>query len=194
MAEHPDWGRYGARPPDKFEKVGDPTRWGATDRSPIGLNVFPIVSSNQVISVTTRDPYARSWAALGTLTLPVAVWTTAQTISSILCVMGVGQIQLMQEIALWIGAGSAGGPGGLIYQQDSINGGPYINPDPFLAPNDAGAVISWQQKSFSIIGGFVGHTIGIRGKYGVIVGAMPELPAKAELSMIVTPFAAGEGL
>jgi hypothetical protein len=188
----PDWGRVGARPPNQFEKVGDPTRWGATDRTNIVVNAFN-QSSSQVLQIVTRDPYARSWALLGTLSMPVSVWTTAQMIASLVVTEGVGQIQLVQEIALWIGPGSAGGPGGIVYQQDSLNGGVYLVSDVFFVQNSAGVQIAYQTRAFAIVGGLVGQSIAIRGKYGTI-GANPDLPSPALLSLIATPFAAGEGL
>lgn len=192
MGDRPDWARYGARPPNQFEKVGDPTRWGAADRTILVDNSIQ-QSTQQVLQLTTRDAYARPWSVIGVLTMPVSIWNTAQMISSILVTTGVGQVQLLQEIALWIGTGSAGGPGGLCYQQDSANGGVFLRTENFFMPNVAGLQIAYHSKPFAIIGGLVGQSIQIRARHGVIAGGA-DLPAPILLSLVATPYAAGEGL
>lgn len=192
MGNDPDWGRFGIAPPNTFQKVGDPTRWGAQDSTNVTVNGFA-QSSRQVLQIVTRDPYARPWAVLGTLSMPVSVWDTAQMIASLVLTMGVGQVQLTQEIALWIGTGSGGGPGGLAYDQDSNQGGPYIASNTYFAQNVAGDQIAYQTRAFAIVGGLVGQSIAVIGRYGTL-GANSELPAPALLSLIATPFSAGQGL
>jgi len=192
MGGDPDWGRFGIKPPNTFQKVGDPTRWGAADSTNIVENSIQ-ESSAQILQLVTRDPYARPWSIIGTLSMPVSVWTTAQMIASIFMVQGVGQIQLTQEIALWIGTGSAGGPGGLCYQQDSLNGGPYITTPTFFV-NVRGTQVVYETRAFAIIGGLVGQSIAVRARYGIITAPNPDLPAPAVLSLIANPIAAGTGL
>jgi len=191
MVDRPDWGRVGVNAPNAYEKVGDPTRWGGTTRTNIINNSFQ-QDATQAIQITTRDPYSRSWALLGTLTMPDSVFATAQMIASLQITMGVGQVQIMQEVALWIGTGSAGGPGGLCYQQSSLNGGPYLEQS-FLAKNVAGTDIAYTTKAFAIVGGLLGQNISLRTRYGIIAGPA-DLPSAGIMSAIVTPFAAGQNL
>jgi hypothetical protein len=193
MTSNPDWARYGAKPPNQFQKVGDPTRWGATDNTNIVNNSFQ-ESTAQILNLVTRDPYSRPWSLLGTLSMPVSTWNVAQMIASVVLFQGVGQTQLRQEIALWIGTGSAGGPGGLAYDQNSDNGGPYITSDVFFKTNVAGVSIAYETRAFSIVGGLIGQSIGMHARYGVLADLSGDLPSAGQLTLIAAPIAAASGL
>jgi hypothetical protein len=188
----PQWGNVLIHPQEKKAPVGDPTRWGALDTTTIVENAFA-QSSTQIIWIKTRDSYSRGWSVVGALTMPVSVWDgVAAVLASLIVSMGVGQVQLIHKICLWTGGGAVGAPGGLCYTQDVQNGGPYLNPDPVLETVN-GVVIAYKTRVFCVIGGLVGQSLSIVGEYGTL-GANPDLPAPARLSLIVTPYAAGEGL
>lgn len=193
MADHPDWGRFGLTPPNQYQKVGDPTRWGAIDSTNVISNGFA-QSTAQILQIQTRDAYSRSWTVIGTLSMPVSVWDSVfgPTLASVIVTMGVGQVQIAHKLCLWSSGGAVGAPGGLCYTQDIANGGPYLNPDPELVTIN-GVAIAYQTRAFAAVGSLVGQAIGMIAEYGTL-GVNPDLPAPAKLSLMVTPYAAGEGL
>jgi hypothetical protein len=191
----PDWDRYHVKGHDTAP-VGDPTRWGAQIFQPLS-DAVPLVSTPQILQVATRDAYARSWAVLGTLSLPTLTWNTADLVVQLEVTMGVGQIQITHAIVLFhyaITAPPAGlpavGRGGLCLDQYLFYGGPYNA----LGEANSGGVLLDQARAFAIIGGLVGQSISIRATYQIITSPAPGLPATSRLALIVTPFAAGEGL
>lgn len=188
---HPDWGRAMVHPPGHLKPVGDATRWGAQDSTVLAID-GQIHQTAQILQVQTRDAYARSWSLIGVLAMPTTVFAVANVEATLQVTMGVGQAQMTHEIELWLGSASAGGPGGLCYQQDSLHGGPYTGTT-FLAPNSAGVPVGYTPKPFAIIGGLIGQTIAVRARYGIL-GVDADLPAPILLTVIVTPYAAGEGL
>jgi hypothetical protein len=190
----PDWDRYlvGSQgtPP-----VGDPTRWGAqyesqlTDANSVGPtgNLTP-----QILQISSRDSYARSWSMIGTLTLPLATWNALQIVAQLEITMGVGQAQLLHVIPLFYPAGTFGAAatpfaaGGLCLSQLNYYGGPYseVQADGLL-----------YTRSFAIIGGLVGQSLAVRVRY--LAAPFPPttgFPTAARVSMLVTPYAAGTGL
>lgn len=192
----PDWDRYvmpAQQPGAQVPPVGDPTRWGAQDSTNVVLNAFN-QSSAQIIQITTHDPYSRAWSVLGALTMPVSVWdaATAAILASLVVTMGVGQTKIVHKICLWSAGGAVGSPGGLCYQQDLKQGGPYLAPDTVLRTIN-GVVIAYQTRAFAAVGALVGQSISIVAEYGTL-GVNPELPAPAEVAVIATPYAAGEKL
>jgi len=188
----PDWGRYGARPPNAFEKVGDPTRWGGRDQVVVANNALE-ESTAQIIQIATRDPYARNWSLLGVLSAPATFFAEPQSSAVLLVTMGVGQVQIVHKIQIWAGVGLAAGS--LCFDQDAANGGVFFNGDTYLLPNVAGTPITYQDMCFAIVGGLVGQTVSARARY-VLAGAgpMPDFPALVFLTLIVNPYAAGDGL
>jgi hypothetical protein len=180
----PDWERYKVTAKGVNAPVGDPIRWGVQIFTPV-----PAVTNvtAAAISVSTRDGYSRSWSMLGTLTLPNSVWSSATSYVALDCTMGVGQVQLTQSIVLLLGAG--GPTGGLCRQQNVSNGGPYFavaEPHPGVAGLD-------DTYPFAIIGGLVGQSLSVRVNYALPV-ATPDLPTISRLTLVVAPYAAGEGL
>lgn len=189
---NPDWGRFGIAPPNTFQKVGDPTRWGGRDTSILQNNSL-VESSAQIVQVATRDQYSRTWSMLGVLSMPQTAFDEAQVAAVLLMTMGVGQVQLVHKIPLWYGSGTAASS--LCYDQDVANGGVYFNGDHYLAPNVAGAAITYSDKCFAITGGLLGQTLSARVQYLLAgAGPMPDLPAPVYLTLIVNPFSAGDGL
>jgi hypothetical protein len=180
---HPDWGRYKVDQPGKLMPVGDPTKWGAQDISVITSQVI-FQPTRTILAVSTRDGYSRSWGLLGTLAMPVNLWAAGRNVFAALeCSMGVGQALVTHQICLYAGVTT---PGGLCATQNYAQGGPYLAP---VAIADGG--VQYQTFAFSAIGALVGQSISIRALY-LMFGA--DLPAPIKLNLILTPFAAGEGL
>jgi hypothetical protein len=206
VGNNPDWGRFGLQPPSQFEKVGDPTRWGAQvtpfldpanlPTPPIGFQRFQV--TDQIVLASTADPYARPWSIIGTLTLPFDAWNGNVLAVTLECTMGVGQQQIVQEILLM--QGSNGTPvgflGGLCLQQSTFNNGPYLPiPEPTRQVVPTGLFDSC--RPFAIIGALIGHTINIRAKIyasGAPGVPVPGCPCTARIALLATPIAAGTGL
>jgi hypothetical protein len=182
----PDWNRYLVRG-QAAAHVGDPTRWGAQVETLIPATGE--VTSTQVLAASTRDAYSRSWALLGTLELPAELWNAAIAgvgVSVSLDVsVGVGQTLLTQRLSLFEASGplATGGLCETQYLPRTAGQGPY------LAINTANGLT----RSFAAIGALVGQSINIRARYS-IAAVFASLPARSLLSVIVCPFAAGEGL
>lgn len=187
----PDWGRFGIKPPNTYEKVGDPTRWGGRDQTVLANNAL-VESSAQIVQVASRDLYSRTWSMLGVLTMPQTAFDEPQVVAELLVTMGVGQVQIVHKIPLWYGTGIGGAS--LCFDQDAANGGVYSNGDHYLMPNVAGTQITYSDKCFCIVGGLLGQTVSARVRYLIAGGAMPDLPAPCFLTLIVNPFSAGQGL
>jgi len=106
--EGTDWGRFGIQHPNAYQKVGDPTRWGAKiTQVPAfapGSPLTQILQSSQIISAQCRDPYARQWSIVGTLKCDLWLFNNSNVApgwTSILSVtMGVGQNQIIHNIDL----------------------------------------------------------------------------------------------
>ena len=183
MGDHPDWERYGIRPPNAFQKVGDPTRWGV--QLDTTIPAAGLQNSTQILQAQTRDAYSRSWSLIGTLALHPDLWGAAAGVEvSLEVVMGVGQAQISQRIALFYGTGF---PGALCEGQYLPNGGPYQ-----AIPLTIGST-TVLSRPFAAIGAIVGQAINIRARYN-IAGVFPALPAPSNLAIMLTPYAAGEGL
>lgn len=185
----PDWDRYVMKNP-AMPPVGDPTRWGARVDTQLEVGTGSTRSSAQILMLSTRDAYSRSWALLGTLSMPVSVWNDLVSSASIVSNMGVGQISLNHEIALWRQLAPAGG---LCFQQDVAQGGPYV-PTPAFPRVVNGVTIQYQTRAFAMVGAFVGQGISVRSDFLIGGGLNPDLPAPATIELIATPFAAGSGL
>lgn len=190
----PDWDRYSVATA-KIAPVGDPTRWGARVDTLIPLPTSPGDSlAAQILAVATNDNYSRAWSLLGNLTLPMITWQTAT--AEVACVLeislGVGQIQIDHNIVL----ANCNGQKGLCFQQDIANAGPYIAYRRIpTRSGDAGGFIYDETRSFAIIGGLVGQSINVRARFSSGIAAnVRGIPTTARLELIVTPYAAGEGL
>lgn len=191
MGDHPpDWARFGIDPPNTFQKVGDPTRWGAQD-STILPGPISGANSGQILQIVTRDLYARPWSLLGVLSMPVSVIAEPQVEAILQVTMGVGQVQILQEIVMYRGSGAAG-TRGLCFDQQDLNGGPYTGVN-FFANNVAGVSLAYTPMPFAIVGGLLGQTVSIRARY-TILSANVDVPAPMFLAAIVTPYAAGQNL
>jgi hypothetical protein len=198
----PDWDRFIMKAPGTSAPVGDPTRWGAQIFQALDDNV-PLLSTPQILQVSTRDGYARSWSLEGTLSLPTLTWNTADVIVQLEITMGVGQVQITHAVLLFnpaINTPPTGLPaaprGGLCLNQYFFYGGPYNA----IGEANPGGVLANQARAFAIIGGLIGQSISIRATYqlqGATATGLPPtpgLPAISRLALIVTPYAAGEGL
>lgn len=168
----PDWDRYimhgrGGQP------VGNPTTWGGRASTMLEYTSGPLRSfaSAEFAAAQTADGYSRSWAIVGNLMMPAALIGSDNAIALLQCTMGVGQVTIQHNITLMGGA-----KGGLCNSQHFENAGPYWN-------NDEG-------RAFAAIGSLIGRSISIRMLYLVAV----PIAAMATVSVIMTPFAAGEGL
>jgi hypothetical protein len=187
----PDWERYKVAPAGHVMHVGDPTRWGAQAVTPLNdalLAAAPFgigVSSGQLLQVQTRDGYSRSWSMLGTLSLPGLQWNAVGASMSVELelVMGVGQAQITHRIVLFSAFTTP--YSGLCMTQHRSQGGPYDGTSDSASGTEA--------RAFAIIGGLVGQSISAQCLYG---GSTPVagLPATSRIALIVTPYAAGEGL
>jgi len=190
----PDWGRVGAVPPaHSISPLGDATRWGAVDATPMVIGEE--TQSGQIVLVQTRDPYPRSWSLLGVLSMPAPLLFSGTLASEAVLqvTMGVGQVQILHEISLWL-RNNSGVNSGLCFDQNSLNGGPYTGQNYFANnPLQNNLPLAYTPQPFAIIGGLIGQSIGIRVRYGAL-GVDAELPAPVYLSLIVTPYAAGSGL
>lgn len=192
----PDWGRYAVTANQSMLPVGDPTRWGARVDTliPLPVAVGGEQQTAQILQMATRDQYSRSWALLGNLTMPMITWQTptCEVTCTLAITMGVGQIQIDQYVLL----ANFSGQTGLCFQQDVSNGGPYVATrfNPTRSGDSAGFLYD-EARSFAIIGGLVGQSINIRAIYRSNIAAFVRgIPTTARLELIVTPFAAGEGM
>lgn len=194
----PDWERYKVAAAGGGAPVGDPTRWGAQVFTPLDDNTG-LVSTAQILQMSTRDNYARSWSVLGTLSLPTLTWNTADLLIQLEITLGVGQVQITHAVMLFRPAlltPPAGLPivtsrGGLCLEQYIFYGGPY---NAIGEANAAGSLQN-QARAFAIVGGLVGQSISIRATYQVsTVPPVPGFPTTSRLAVIVSPYAAGEGL
>jgi hypothetical protein len=198
----PDWERFKVTRDGVGAPVGDPTRWGAQVFTALDDN-NALVSTPQILQLSTRDGYARSWSLLGTLTLPLVTWLNADLIVQLEIVMGVGQVQITHAILLFLPAITtppvpqpASPRGGLCLTQYYAYGGPYNG----IGEASSAGLLQNQARAFAVVGGLVGQSISIRATYQ-IQGATatglpptPGLPTVSRLALIVTPYAAGEGL
>lgn len=183
----PEWDRYLVARDGKALPVGDPTRWGAQVYTRI-TGVGTDQPSTQVLQMASNDQYSRSWAVLGTLSLPPDIWLAGAVSISLEVSMGVGQAVVTHRISLFEGTPI----GGLCHWQYFPQGGPYLAvPTPSLSENPA--VAFDLTRGFAAIGALVGQSINIRARY-VINSASLQLPARSLLVLAVTPFAAGKGL
>lgn len=192
----PDWGRFGIKAPTAYLPVGDPTRWGVQNFTRIQQSVE--VFSNTITAISTRDGYSRSWSIIGNLSLPSGVFQSQFSVATLECVMGVGQAQTTHQLCLLFGntgapAGSLVGRGGLCPQQHVINGGPYLNQQEPTTSETPGGSPTNDVLSFAAIGALVGQSIAIRAHY-LFNDPNPNLPALARVALMVTPYAAGEGM
>lgn len=197
----PDWGRYQVAPQGRIAPVGDPTRWGAQVFTRVQASAVVgegNIYSGQILSLATRDGYARAWSILGTLTLPGTTWllTGSEILCFLECTLGVGQVQITQSIALFASFGPAASKNvGLCETQYVLKGGPYygVDGEPVNAVNP-GSYAS-QTRAFAAVGALVGQSIAIRARY--MYNGSPlanDFPFTSRLALIVTPYAAGEGL
>jgi hypothetical protein len=199
---NPDWGRTLVNTGRQGAPVGDPTQWGAQVITQIPAVADTTISA-QIIQAATVDAYSRSWAIVGTLSLPFALWgapgvytgdpTSTPYTVWLEVIMGVGQTQIVHNIVL--SAGDQNPTVGLCTTQSSaLYTGPI--PAPGLGPYQPafpplGA--THQVRPFAAIGALVGHTIAIRAVYQIGMLA-PGLPAASTIAILLTPFAAGQGL
>ena len=197
----PDWRRFGIKPPNAGNPVGDPTRWGVQVITPlVDVNPPKPIYTGQILQIATRDGYSRSWSLVGTLGLNGVIWNGVgsppqiQVEVSLEVTMGVGQAQMTQQIGLLVPAVPKVAPevsipaGGLCVTQFFDNGGPFLYSGTF----DGAPVI---YRSFAIVGGLVGSSIQVRARD--LTAPFPPttgLPSSAILTLIATPYAAGEGL
>jgi hypothetical protein len=201
----PDWDRYivdaggaGKIPlAGKQVPLGDPTRWGSQVVTQLPASF--LFSSNselftdQLVTARTRDGYSRSWAVIGTLTLPQVIWngpgpypgSPFTLMVSLEITMGVGQAELTQEIVLMRGSNPTVG---LCNTQSALNGGPYIS----TFGNADGFDGRFETRGFAAIGALIGNNINIRAHY--YGGNGDGLPNPSTIVTIVTPYAPGEGL
>ena len=193
----PDWDRFKVTKDGTNAPVGDPTRWGAQIFTALA-DTAPDVYTPQILSMSTRDGYARPWSLLGTLSLPTVTWDKTQVgpgglVVSLEISLGVGQIQITHSILLLTGAGTGPGgvptvPGGLCFTQNWFLGGPYNT------VQEAIGGVNTEARAFAVVGGLVGQSISIRARYQIVTPPTPGLPTTSRLGLIVTPYAAGEGL
>ena len=72
--------------------------------------------------------------------------------------------------------------------QNWFSGGPYNT-----VPDNA--VVGTEARAFAVIGGLIGQSISMRARYqNFTVAPTPGYPTSSRLALIVTPYAAGEGL
>lgn len=199
----PDWGRVLIPPQGGIKAVGDANRWGAQQSTPLAA-AAPTVVTPQILQVTTRDSYSRSWSLMGTLSLPTVTWDYLDTgvlgvnqgiLVELQISMGVGQSQVTHVIYLAnpTGTNAAGATtpaGGLCLAQNWFRGGPYGT-----ILEDAGGGIIVESRPFAMVGALIGQSISIRARYfNTTPGTTPGLPTTSRIGLIVTPYAAGEGL
>lgn len=186
----PQWGRYGVKPNTAFSPVGDPNRWGASVSIPLPAGFGTIAGGDQFLQAKTLDPYSRSWSLVGTLQLPKLSWDQMGAglnpfIVALDVFQGVGQATVNQSICLCFTV-AGGVPLGLCLQQDFTFGGPFFHYNEGIAPNQT------QTRSFAAIGALVGHTIAIAPR--IVNGAGAPAGAVVNLSVVLTPYAAGQNL
>lgn len=194
----PDWDRYAVTRDGAAAPVGNPTLWGNQVFVPMpAAALFTTLQTPQFIQLATSDAYARSWSVLGTLTLPIATWQYTELTPfgglqvELLITMGVGLARITHSIMLLFPGhfGPSAGPvspaGGLCLSQNWFYGGPY---------NPISEALGEDTRPFAIVGGLVGQSIAIRANYLNYGAATPGLPATSRLNVIITPYAAGQGL
>lgn len=179
--------------------LGAPVRWGAQVLTAIP-GAPAIVQTEQFIGAQASDSYPRCWGLLGTLWLPDTIWSVPPTFLAsgvpdtfpvfvvLEIIMGVGQVQILHEVVLTAGNEPTFG---LCNVQSAFYGGqgPYFLGSPFAAFSlDPDVPYG---RPFAIIGGLIGNTIGIRARYTV---GNAVLAYTSTLQIVITPFAAGDGL
>lgn len=186
----PDWGRVGVRGPEALgaPQLGDPTRWGANITFRVLNIVGPqIFRSGQIIHALTRDGYSRPWGIAGTLSFPQLIlplpnnmagnsWIAALSIT-----MGVGQTQIIHNVDL---RATVAADDPFYWSGDpTLEGqiGPFTVSDTVVAP-------------FVIPAGIVGSMISIQLLMGFTFNPAPGAEFNFGGAMLLTPFAAGEGL
>lgn len=182
----PDWDRFGIKPPNASQPVGDPTRWGAQALTLLtDAGLAGVIASGQILQVSTRDGYARSWSLIGTLSLPGVEWNAVGSALHVQLelTMGVGQAQITHIVELFNAFTTP--YSGLCMAQHYTQGGPYSGTFDTSTLTEA--------RAFAIIGGLVGQSISVRALYGGSPPA-PGLPSTSRLALLMTPYAAGEGL
>jgi hypothetical protein len=197
----PDWGRFGIKSPSAFQPVGDPNRWGAQVITRIVDQASPDTYTAQILQIATRDGYSRSWSLIGTLSMPTALWDAQQLGNATFSVnleigMGVGQTTISHAIVLCSSPGfGAAGPSvpipatGIILDQAWFRAGPY---DTLF---DTSGGVNNESRAFAIVGGLIGSSISVRAHYqNHTTAPTPGVPFSSRLAIIVTPYAAGEGL
>ncbi len=180
-------------PPGHYKPVGDPTRWGAAITQNIGdlAGEVALITSEQFISAHTIDPYPRPWSIIGTVAAPPNMWSLANYprsgsfpanlfTATLSCTLGTGQAQLTHNIDLRAVI-DADAP---FYR--------YSNPGDEMFSATGGVLV----LPFVIPGGaIIGNAIAIRASMGVWFGAAtPNDPFQITTTVLLTPFAAGEGL
>lgn len=188
--DKPDWERYVTAAGSQLAPVGDSNRWGAvaTARitSPGGIGVGEI-DTTQFIQAATLDRYSRSWSLSGSLMLPSAIWAVVVSptpVSTVLEVsQGVGQATVLHNIVLNVGGIPTAG---LCNTQNITNGGVYL-------PAFSGPGNIFEERPFAAIGALVGKAINIRARF-ITFGVVPTAPFDAIVKVILTPYAAGQGL
>lgn len=180
----PDWERYRVASGGDVPPVGDPTRWGATSLTnpPVGQVAY----TPPLIALGTRDPYSRSWSLLGSLGMVLAAWDNVCFVD-LECTMGVGQIQIVQWISLLNGDWRNGLCETQALFSMGYNTGAYARgTGPFREQRDP--ITNNVVRSFAAVGALVGQSITVRARIQV------DRATPVQIGLIVTPYAAGEGL
>lgn len=179
----PDWSHFAvkSRAQDStglsHSPLGDPIRWGGQMVTPLAAPALGSEDtfSEQFLRVQASDTYPRSWALLGTLRMPAAVWSVpplGTTFARLEVTQGVGQSTVVQELDLRL----------------LTDIGLQVYSPRFSGPGDI-----FESRAFAAIGGIIGNAVSVRMHY-ILFAAAPGWPGEAVCDCILTPFAAGTGL
>jgi len=213
----PDWGNILIHPDQKKNPAGDPTLWGNTittviDDDPVEGSNPRVIYGDQIVLVQAADQYARSWSLAGNISVPFNAWTVDPSPTPpgfygnldaapplrvwLQITQGIEKVTLSQQILLMSGGvdeTTGAGNYGLCNTQWSAVGGPYGE----LLSDNAPVIGPTTQlvRSFAAIGALIGNTLSIRAVYtrGGVIGQPLDVP-NASVSLIVTPYAPGQGM
>lgn len=189
----PHWERTLRPGPAPLVKLGDPTRWGASE-----LTILPQVgaaltfsSGRQIVYAKTSDPYSRPWAVAGNFAITRANYITVGPASPLApypynitplleVTMGVGQAQFTQlydvralvQISVGNYETAPGNPTGVYRVGDSGQ----RNQIPF-----------W-------LSGIVGTSVSIRAIYAIKDATLILNDPDVTMTLALNPYNAGSGL
>jgi hypothetical protein len=165
-----DWNRYldveSRATSQDHTALGDPARWGGESVELITAD--GVFAGQQLIRVQTRDPYARTWQLLGTLSAPAVMWAldAASWVAELEVTMGTGQVTVLHRFNLRALIALAS---------------PWYVTDGLVRP-------------WAIGGGLIGRALSARVVHTMVSAETITGPTPVSATALITPLAAGSEL